>query len=236
MTTLPTPPNNTLAIRLLAEEDRPREKLLLKGHQALTNAELLAILIGSGSRNESAVALAQRILASANNNLHELGKKDLASLCHFKGVGQVKAISIIAALELCRRHRLSTPTQRVGITSSKDAYELMSPILADLPHEEFWILLLSQSNQVIGQYQISAGGVAGTVVDARLVFKRALDHLASGIILLHNHPSGSLTPSQADIDLTKKLKQAGTTLNINILDHLIISERGYYSFADEGRI
>ncbi len=223
-----------LNIKSWAEEDRPREKLLLRGKAILTDAELIAILIGSGSRNESAVGLAQRILQSVENNLNELGRRSLSDLMQFKGIGEAKAISITAGLELGRRRQLSDVKDRPQIRSSKDGYNVIAPILMDLQHEEFWILLLNRANRVMQKVQISTGGVAGTVVDAKIIFKKALEYSASSIILSHNHPSGNTQPSQADIDITRKLKMAGKTLDISVLDHLIITDRGYYSFADEG--
>jgi len=228
---------NTLTIKSWAEEDRPREKMLKRGKQNLSDVELLAIMIGSGSRKETAVGLSQRILKSVENNLNELGKASLAELMQFKGVGKAKAITIAAALELGRRRQLSEFIDRPQILSSKDGYQCIAPILMDLNHEEFWIILLNRANKVIGKEQISAGGVSGTVVDAKIVFRKALEAgPASSIILCHNHPSGNTQPSQADIDLTKKLKEAGATLDILVLDHLIIAEKGYFSFADEGRL
>lgn len=223
-------------IKSWAEEDRPREKLLSKGKSSLSDAELIAILIGSGSRNESAVSLSQRILKSVDNNLNDLGKTTLNELMKFKGIGEAKAITIAAALELGRRRQLSDIKERPQIRSSKDAYHVLAPLIMDLPHEEFWILLLNRANKVIGRERVSLGGVAGTVVDAKIIFRKALEMLASGIILCHNHPSGNLNPSRADLEITKKLKRAGETLEINILDHLIIAENGYYSFADEGKL
>ena len=223
-----------LNIKSWAEEDRPREKLLNKGAQALSDVELLAILLRSGSREETAVGLAQRVLHGADNNLNELGRQALSTLTRFKGLGETKALTIIAALELGRRRQLTDVKDRPQIRSSRDSYNAISTILADLPHEEFWILMLNRANRIISRERVSMGGVTGTVVDARIVFKRALDMLACSIVLCHNHPSGSLRPSQADIDLTKKMKAAGKTLDILIVDHLIISDEGYYSFADEG--
>jgi len=223
-----------LNIKAWAEEDRPREKLLNKGAQNLSDVELLAILLRSGSREETAVGLAQRVLHSCDNNLNELGRQALSSLTRFKGLGETKALTILAALELGRRRQLTDVKDRPLIRSSTDSFKAISPILADLPHEEFWILLLNRSNRIISRERVSAGGVTGTVVDARIVFKRALDMLACSIILCHNHPSGSIRPSQADIDLTKKMKAAGKTLDILVVDHLIISNKNYYSFADEG--
>lgn len=228
---------NTLSIKSWAEDDRPREKLLKRGKQNLSDVELLAILIGSGTRKETAVGLSQRILKSVENNLNELGKVSIAELMRFNGIGEAKAITIAAALELGRRRQLSDYIDRPQILSSKDGYHCIAPILMDLNHEEFWIILLNRANKVIGKEQISAGGVSGTVVDAKIIFRKALEVApASSIILCHNHPSGNRNPSQADIDLTKKLKKAGETLDILVLDHLIIAENSYYSFADEGRL
>ncbi len=226
--------NNYISIKSWAEEDRPREKLLLKGRNALTDAELVAILIGSGSRSESAVDLSKRILKNVENNLNELGKSTIKELMKFKGIGEAKAISIAAALELGRRRQLSDLKKRPQIRSSRDAYNAIAQLVVDLPHEEFWILLLNRSNHVIGRTQISSGGTAGTIVDAKMIFRKALEVQASAIILCHNHPSGSLQPSEADISVTKKVKQGGTYLDIGVLDHLIISEKGYCSLADEG--
>ena len=224
----------TLTIKAWAEEDRPREKLLTKGKHALSDAELIAILIGSGNREETAVDLSKRILKSVENNLNELGKSSVKELMKFKGIGEAKAITIVAALELGRRRQMSDIKERPQIRSSRDAYNIIAPMLIDLAHEEFWILLLNRSNHVIGRANISIGGTAGTIVDAKIIFKKALEMQASGMILCHNHPSGSLQPSQADISVTRKLKQGGTYLDINILDHLIVSEKGYCSLADEG--
>lgn len=217
-----------------AEEDRPREKLLMKGKVALSDAELIAILIGSGSRELSAVDLSKLILQSVNNNLHELAKLSINDLIKFKGIGEAKAISIAAAMELGRRRKESEVIKKVKIASSADAYEAVRPYLMDLMHEQFWVILLNRANEVIRPQQISIGGVAGTVADPKMIFKAAIEHLASSIILVHNHPSGNLTPSQADKDLTKKVKEAGRMLDIPVLDHLIFSDNAYFSFADEG--
>lgn len=224
---------NNLTIKSWAEEDRPREKLLAKGKQSLSDAELLAILLGSGSRDETAVGLAQRILKSVDNDLNELGRRSIAELTKFKGMGEAKSISVVAAMELGRRRQLTDVKERPQIRSSRDAWQVIAPILMDLPHEEFWILLLNRANKVMSREQISLGGVAGTVVDAKIVFRKAIEGMASSIILVHNHPSGNLQPSQQDIDLTRKLKKAGETLDIAVLDHLIIAENSYFSFADE---
>jgi DNA repair protein RadC len=225
--------NQYFSIKKWSEDDRPREKLLLKGRIALSDAELVAILIGSGSRNESAVALSQRILASVENNLNELGKLSTKDLMQFKGIGEAKAIAITAALELGRRRRAGDALEKKKITSSGSVYELMQPIIGELPHEEFWIVYVNNSNKVLQTSQLSRGGITGTLVDVRLVFKNALQIGAVAIILAHNHPSGTLKPSQADITLTKKLIAAGESLDIKVLDHLIITEKAYFSFADE---
>lgn len=217
-----------------SEDDRPREKLMLKGRSALSDAELIAILIGSGNRNESAVDLSKRILASVDNNLNALGKLTLSQLMNFKGIGEAKAISIIAAMELGRRRRAEDAAELTKITSSKKVFEIMQPIIGELPHEEFWVLYLNNSNKVISKIQQSKGGITGTMVDSRLVFKTALELSATAVILCHNHPSGSLMPSDADKQLTKKIKLAGDSLDVKVLDHLIITETKYYSFADEG--
>jgi DNA repair protein RadC len=217
-----------------AEDDRPREKFLLKGKSSLSDSELLAILIGSGSRNESAVQLCQRILASTNNNLNQLGKISVNQLTNFKGIGEAKAISIAAALELGRRRRAEESVELKKITSSKMVFEIMQPIIGELPHEEFWILYLNNSNKVIHKAQLSKGGLTGTVVDVRLIFKTAFEQNAISIILTHNHPSGKLLASDADIQITKKIKEASKHLEINVLDHIIITENGFYSFNDEG--
>lgn len=228
--------NNSFSIKNWNEDDRPREKLLLKGRTALSDAELIAILIGSGSRNESAVSLSQRILASADNNLSELGRLSIPELMEFKGIGEAKAISIAAAMELGRRRRTGEALERKKITSSNSVFEYVQPIIGELPHEEFWILYLNNSNKIIKSAQLSKGGITGTVVDVRLAFKEALQLGAVGIILAHNHPSGTLKPSQADIQLTRKLKTAGDSLDIKVLDHLIITEKAYFSFADENML
>ena len=217
-----------------AEDDRPREKFLLKGKSALSDSELLAILIGSGSRNESAVQLCQRILASSENNLNTLGKMSVSQLMQFKGIGEAKAISIAAALELGRRRRAEEAVELKKITSSKAVFDIMQPIIGELPHEEFWVLYLNNSNKVIHKSQLSKGGIAGTVVDIRLVFKMALEQNATSLILTHNHPSGKLEASNADKEITQKLKLAGEQLEIRVLDHIIITEKGYLSFQDEG--
>ncbi|TRX01099.1 RadC family protein [Flavobacterium gawalongense] len=226
--------NSFFPITNWSEDDKPREKLMLKGKSVLSDAELIAILIGSGSRNESAVDLSKRILASVNNNLNALGKLSISQLMNFKGIGEAKAISIIAALELGRRRRAEDAVELTKITSSKTIFEIMQPIIGELPHEEFWIVYLNNSNKVISKSQLSKGGITGTLVDVRLVFKTALEMGATGLILCHNHPSGTLIPSDADKQITRKLKLAGDSLEIKVLDHLIVTETNYFSFIDEG--
>lgn len=222
------------SIKNWAEDDKPREKLMLKGKQALSDAELIAILIGSGSRNESAVSLSKRILASVDNNLNALGKLSLKQLMDFKGIGEAKAISIAAALELGRRRRVEETVELNKISSSKAVFDIMQPLIGELPHEEFWVLFLNNSNKVIHKSQLSKGGMTGTIVDIRMIFKIALEQNATSIILTHNHPSGKLEASNADKEITQKLKLAGEQLEIRVLDHIIITEKGYLSFQDEG--
>lgn len=219
-----------------ALEDRPREKLIAKGIGSLSDAELIAVLIGSGNRYESAVDLSRRILQGVNNNLNQLGKKNLKSLTAIKGIGEAKAVSIIAALELGRRRKLADLSVKTRIRESKKVFELMQPILADLPHEEFWVLYLNRANIVIDKKRISQGGISGTVIDVRLIMKNGIEHLASSVILCHNHPSGNLKPSDADLKITEKMKKAGDILDIKVLDHLIIADNTYFSMADEGLI
>jgi DNA repair protein RadC len=214
--------------------DRPREKFLLQGKRTLSDAELIAILISSGNREETAVELSKKILISCQNNLNELEQLSIKQLIGFKGIGEAKAIAILTGLELGRRCRLEEAVKKDKITSSNDVFELMQPVVGDLKHEEFWVLLLNNSNKVLHKIQLSKGGLTGTVVDTRLLFKHALDFLATGIILCHNHPSGGLEPSTADKQITEKLKNAALTLDIKLLDHLIITEKAYFSFADEG--
>lgn len=223
-----------LTIKSWALDDRPREKLLAKGKAALSDAELIAILIGSGNRNESAVALSKRILSAVNGNIYELAKLSVEKLTEFNGIGEAKAIAIITALELGKRRQLEVALEKPKIVSSKNVANLMQPIIGDLDHEEFWVLFLSNSNKVLAKSQVSKGGLTATVVDIRLLFKRALELVSVAIIVCHNHPSGKLQPSVADKNLTEKMKQAGNTLDIKLLDHLIITEKAYFSFADEG--
>lgn len=223
-----------LGIKSWAEEDRPREKLLLKGKAALSDAELLGILINSGTPQLTAVDIAKEILRKIDNDLNQLAKLSVKDLGKFKGIGEARAITIVAALELGRRRKETESREKPKITSSRDAYEVLRPHLMDLPHEEFWVVLLNRANQVLRPVQVSAGGVSGTVADPKIIFKVALEHLASSVILAHNHPSGNLQPSQADKDLTRKLKNAGQMLDLPVLDHLILSDKTYLSFADEG--
>jgi DNA repair protein RadC len=224
--------DNKIGIKSWAEEDRPREKLSGQGRRALTDAELIAILIGSGSRNETAVELSKRILHHYENDLNKLGKASISELSKFKGIGEAKAISIIAALEIGRRRNDSETKAVDTIGSSRDAYNIMRRHLVDLNHEEFWIILLGRSQKVLGRELISKGGLAATICDPKIIFHAALQHQASGIILVHNHPSGNLKPSQEDLTLTKKLIAAGRVLDISIFDHLIITDGGFTSLAD----
>lgn len=228
--------NKSLSIKNWNEDDRPREKLLLKGKESLSDAELIAILLGSGNTDENAVELAKRILSSADNNLNELGKLTVNDLIKFKGIGEAKAVSVITALEIGRRRRLEEAVKREKIKSSQDVFDIMQPVIGDLSHEEFWILYLNNSNKVLYKMNLSKGGLTGTMVDTRLVLKKALEVNATAIILCHNHPSGTLKPSASDISLTKKMKAAGEVMDIKILDHLIITQKNYYSFADEGML
>jgi DNA repair protein RadC len=223
----------SFSIKNWSQDDQPREKLRDKGKANLSDAELVAILLGSGNRDESAVALSKRILASVDNNLNALGKQTLQQLMTFKGIGEAKAISIAAAMELGRRRRGEEALQDNKITSSISVFEFMQPIIGELPHEEFWILYLNNSNKVLQKNQLSKGGITGTLVDVRLVLKTALEVGAVGLILTHNHPSGTLKPSEADKNITQKLKIAAQSLDIKVLDHLIITEKAYFSFADE---
>jgi DNA repair protein RadC len=226
----------SLSIRNWAVEDRPREKLMAGGTQSLSDAELIALLIGSGTRSISAVDLARQILHMAGNSLDKLGKYSVTDLKKLKGIGQARAVSIVAALELGRRRTAEDLPDIFKITGSADAFRLMHPILSDLPYEEFWVLFLNRSNKMISKSKISQGGITGTVTDIRLILKTALDQLATSIILCHNHPSGNLQPSDADISITRRLKESAILMDISLLDHLIIAGRNYFSFADENRI
>ena len=221
-------------IKNWALNDRPREKLLQKGKLALSDAELIAILIGSGNTEESAVDLSKRILFETKNNLNLLGKLSAQQLMNYKGIGEAKAISIIAAMELGRRRRTEDALELVKIASSSTVFELLQPILGELLHEEFWILYLNNANKIIEKLPISKGGITGTLVDVRVTLKKALELGATSLILAHNHPSGNLNPSEADKQLTNKLKIAAESIDIKVLDHLIVTEKSYFSFADEG--
>jgi DNA repair protein RadC len=225
-----------MGIKMWAEADRPREKLMLNGRRQLTDAELIAILIGSGNKNETAVDLSKRILLFYNNDLDTLGKASIADLSKFKGIGEAKAITIVAALEMGRRRKETATNELKKIISSKDAFEILYPVFADLNHEEFWILLLNHANFVIGKHLVSKGGMAGTVADPKIIFKTALEQNAASIIMAHNHPSGNLKASTEDIRITKKMTEAGKMLDLYVLDHLIIANRLYFSFGDEGLI
>lgn len=226
-----------LNIKDWAEEDRPREKMLLKGVGVLSDAELLGILIGSGNKNETAVELAQRILHSVSNNLNILGKQEIKELIrNFNGIGEAKAITIAAAMELGKRRKLSEVVIQPQITSSDTVFEIFHPILADLRHEEVWVLLLNRANKVLKKIQVSKGGVTGTVVDIRMIMKEAIDSLASAMVLCHNHPSGNSNPSDDDDNITRRLKEAGQIMDIRLLDHIIVCDHSYYSYMDRGRM
>ena len=219
-----------------AVEDRPREKLIQKGTASLSDAELLAILISSGTKEKSAVDLGRELLALVNNNLNSLGKLSINDLTKLHGIGSARAVTIAAALELGRRRKLAEAPELPQIKCSKDVSDIFQPLLSDLAYEEFWILFLNRSNRVINRMKLSQGGISGTVTDVRLVLKKAIEYLASGIILCHNHPSGNLNPSESDSNITRKIKEAGNLMDIQLLDHLIISDKDYYSFADNGLI
>ncbi len=220
------------SIKYWSDDDRPREKMVQKGKLVLSDAELIAILIGSGSKSESAVDLSKKILASVNHNLNELGRLSIKQLMQFKGIGEAKAVTIAAALEVGRRRRGEDAQKITKITSSKSVFELLQPIIGELPHEEFWIVYLNNSNKVMHTAQQSKGGITGTLVDVRLVLKQALELGAVGLVLAHNHPSGTLRPSESDKQITTKLKLAAGALDIKVLDHLIITQKDYFSFAD----
>ena len=226
----------SLKITDWAVEDRPREKLLINGTTSMSDAELLGILISSGTKDKSAVDLGRELLSLVNNNLTSLGRLTIADLKKIRGIGPARAVTIAAALELGRRRKLSDVPEVVQIKCSKDVADIFRPLLSDLAHEEFWILFLNRSNKVISRMKLSQGGISGTVTDVRVVMKKAIESLASGIIVCHNHPSGNLNPSEADTRITRKIKEAGELLDIQLLDHLIISENDYYSFADNGAL
>ena len=219
-----------------AVEERPREKVMANGVQYLSDTELLAILIGSGTKNMTAVELARLILKSAGSNLHGLGKQNLGDLTKIKGVGPAKATSVLAAMELGRRREGLQHAEKIPVKSSQTVFNLFHPLLGDLEHEEFWLLMLNRANRVLGRFKVSQGGLSGTVIDTRIILKKALDNLASSIIVCHNHPSGNNQPSDADVKITEKLKKAAEMLEIKLLDHVIIVDKSYFSFADEGLI
>lgn len=223
-----------MSIKFLAEDDRPREKFLSKGKNSLSDSELLAIIMGSGNREETAVELARKILASVDNNWHQLSLLSIKDLMKFKGVGEVKAISIATALEIGRRRSNQEVMEKPTISSSNSAYQVLKNHLSDLRTEEFWAIFLNQSNKILHVSQLTQGGISQSIVDVRILFKTALDNFSTGIIIAHNHPSGNLKPSREDIDITQKVKEAGNLLNIQLLDHLIITQNSYFSFSDDG--
>lgn len=224
----------SLKITEWAVEDRPREKLINNGTAGLSDAELLAILISSGTKDKSALDLGRELLGMVNNNLNSLGKLSISDLKKLRGIGDARAVTIAAALELGRRRKLSEVPDVIQIKCSKDVADIFQPLLSDLAHEEFWILFLNRSNKVISRMKLSQGGISGTVTDVRMVMKKAIEYLASGIIVCHNHPSGNLNPSESDSKITSKIKEAGNLMDIQLLDHLIVSDKDYYSFADNG--
>lgn len=223
-----------MSIKFLAEDDRPREKFLMKGKNALSDAELLAIIMGSGNRQESAVDLARRILNTVESNWHQLSKLSVKDLMKFNGVGEAKAISIASALEIGRRRAAQEVPERKKMTCSKDVFEFLKPYLGDLQTEEFWAVLVNQNNRILHFSQLTTGGISSSIVDVRILFKTALEHFATAVFVAHNHPSGNLKPSQEDIRITKQIAEGGNFLNIKLLDHLILNQTSYYSFADEG--
>ena len=223
-----------MAIKLLAEDDRPREKFLQKGRSSLSDSELLAIIMGSGNREEDALELARKILASVNNSWHQLSLLSAKDLMKFKGIGESKAISIISALEIGRRRAVQEIPEKTIIGNSNDAYMVLRNQLSDLRTEEFWAIFLNNNNKMIHVSQLTQGGISQSIVDVRTLYKMALDHFSTGIIIAHNHPSGSLKPSREDIHITQKVKEAGNTLSIQLLDHIIVTQNSYFSFSDEG--
>ena len=225
-----------MAIKFLAEDDRPREKFLLKGKDSLSDSELLAIIMGSGNREESAVELARKILTSVGNNWNQLSLLSVRDLMRFKGIGEAKAISIAAALEIGRRKASQELPEKITITQSSHAYQVLRPYLSDQNVEEFWVIFLNQSNKVIHKTCLTKGGINQTLIDVRVLFKMALEYLATGIIVAHNHPSGSLKPSHEDKEITQNIKQIGDILHISLLDHLIITQEAYFSFSDAGML
>ncbi|MCD4711234.1 MAG: DNA repair protein RadC [Bacteroidales bacterium] len=227
---------NSHALTTWAVEDRPRERVMANGVQYLSDSELLAILLGSGTKNMTAVELARLILKGAGNNLQQLGRLGIGDLVRIKGVGPAKAITILAAMEMGRRRAGIQHPEKIPVKSSETVFSLFHPLMGDLEHEEFWLLMLNRANRVLGRYKVSQGGLSGTVIDTRIILKKALDNLASSIIVCHNHPSGNNQPSDADVKITEKLKKAAEMLEIKLLDHVIIADKSYFSFADEGLI
>lgn len=223
-----------MSIKFLAEDDRPREKFLLKGKSSLSDSELLAIILGSGNNEDSAVELARKILASVDYNWQKLSKQSIKDLMKFKGIGEAKAISVAAALEIGRRKAAQEIPEKEKVTSVNDLYKIFSQYLSDLQTEEFWAIFLDQKNHVIYKTQISKGGISGTLVDVRVIFRIAIEHFATSVVVAHNHPTGNLTPSQPDISITKRIKEAGNLLDIKLLDHLIIGENSFFSFSEQG--
>ena len=223
-----------MSIKFLAEDDRPREKFLLKGKSALSDSELLAIILGSGNNEDSAVELARKILSSVDYNWQKLSKLSIKDLMKFKGIGEAKAISVAAALEIGRRKAAQEIPEKEKVTSVNDLYKIFSQYLSDLQTEEFWAIFLDQKNHVIYKTQISKGGISGTLVDVRVIFRIAIEHLATSVVVAHNHPTGNLTPSQPDISITRRIKEAGDLLDIKLLDHLIIGENSFFSFSEQG--
>jgi len=222
-----------MSLKFLAEDDRPREKFLLKGRAALSDSELLAIILGSGNQEDTAVELARKILASVNNNWQDLSKLSVKDLMKFKGIGEAKAIAVATAMEIGRRKAAQDIPEKTVVVGTKEAYKILLPYLSDLRTEEFWALFLNQKNNLVYKAQISRGGIASTLVDVRVLFKLALEHMAVSIIVAHNHPTGNLKPSEADIKLTNNIKKAGEILNITLLDHLIIGEQDFFSFREQ---
>ena len=227
---------NSHAMTTWAVEERPREKVMANGVQFLSDSELLAILLGSGTKNMTAVELARRILKASGNNLQKLGRQGVGDLVRIKGVGPAKAISILAAMEIGRRRAGIQHAEKIPVKSSETVFKLFHPLMGDLEHEEFWLLMLNRANRILGRFKVSQGGLSGTVIDTRIILKKALDNLASSIIVCHNHPSGNNKPSDADVKITEKLKKAAEMLEIKLLDHVIIADKSYFSFADEGLI
>lgn len=225
-----------MSLKYLADDDQPREKFLLKGKNALSDSELLAVILGSGNRNESAVELSRRILESVGNNWHQLSLLSISDLMKFNGIGEAKAISVAVALEIGRRRATQEIPERAQIKSADDVFKILHPVMGDLRTEEFWVIYVNQNNKVLYKERISQGGISGTIVDVRLIMKTAIEQMATGIFIAHNHPSGNLRPSQEDIKMTKQIHEAGKIMNITLIDHLIITQDSFYSFANENLI